>query len=79
MQGLNKPKFGVTFFQGVPHSKLFDHMAFDHNFSVGQPDNLVYVNELLNQLEEQLDKMVSNILNVLMLYSLPLYTQVIIK
>ena len=27
------------------HSKLFDHMAFDHNFSVGQPANLVFVNK----------------------------------
>ena len=78
MQGLNKQKFEF-FFQGVPHSKLFDHMAFDHNFSVGQPDNLVYVNDLLNLLEEQLDKMVGIILKVLMLYPLPLYTRAIIE
>ena len=25
------------------HRELIDHMAFDHNFSVGQPDNLVFV------------------------------------
>ena len=54
-------------------------MAFDHNFSVGQPDNLVYVHELLNQLEEQLDKMVSNILKVLIFYPLLIYTQLIIE
>ena len=46
------------YIQAVPHSKLFDHMAFDHNFSVGQPNNLVYTNELLNLLEDRLDKMV---------------------
>jgi len=40
------------------HSKLLDHMAFDHNFSVGQPHNLVYVEELLDILEEKLDKLV---------------------
>ena len=27
------------------HAELFDHMAFDHNFSVGQPANLVFVNK----------------------------------
>ena len=34
-------------------------MAFEHNFSVGKPDNLVYIIELLNLLEEKLEKMVS--------------------
>ena len=34
-------------------------MAFDHNFSVGQPDNLVYINELLDLLEGKLDNLVS--------------------
>ena len=38
---------------------MFDHMAFDHNFSVGQPDNLVYINELLDLLEGKLDNVVS--------------------
>ena len=41
------------------YTKLFDHMAFDHNFSVGQPDNLVYINELLDLLEGKLDNLVS--------------------
>lgn len=36
---------------------LFDHMAFDHNFSVGQSDNLVFVNELLDVLEKKLEDM----------------------
>jgi len=40
------------------HSKLLDHMAFDHNFSVGQPHNLVYVEKLLDILEEKLEKLV---------------------
>ena len=28
------------------HSSLFDHMAFDHNFSVGQPANIVFANKV---------------------------------
>ena len=37
------------------HRLLFDHMAFDHNFSVGQPDNLVYVRKFLDLIEEKLE------------------------
>ena len=40
------------------HAELFDHMAFFHNFSVGQPNNLVFVRELLDLLEERLRKLV---------------------
>jgi len=40
------------------HSKLLDHMTFDHNFSIGQPNNLVYVDTLLDLLEEKLEKLV---------------------
>jgi len=36
-------------------SQLLDHMAFDHNFSVGQPDNLVFVSELLDAVEAKLE------------------------
>lgn len=36
-------------------SELFDHMAFDHNFSVGQPDNLVFVKEFLDLIETKLE------------------------
>ena len=50
--------FCRTTFQSVPHSNLFDHMAFEHNFSVGKPDNLVYANELLDLLEDKLERMV---------------------
>lgn len=49
--------FCRTHFKGS-HSKLLDHMAFDHNFSVGQPDNLVYVSELLDLLEAKLEHLV---------------------
>lgn len=48
--------FCRTMFEGQ-YSKLFDHMAFDHNFSVGQPDNLVFVNELLDVLEYKLENL----------------------
>lgn len=34
---------------------LFNHMAFDHNFSVGQPDNLVFVSRFLDMIEEKLE------------------------
>lgn len=37
---------------------LFNHMAFNHNFSVGQPDNLVYVDDLLDLLEKRLNDLV---------------------
>jgi len=35
---------------------IFDHMNFDHNFSVGLPDNIVFAEEFLNLLEEKLSK-----------------------
>jgi len=37
---------------------LFDHMAFDHNFSVGQPDNLVFVSKFLDLIEEKLENLI---------------------
>jgi len=37
---------------------LFNHMAFNHNFSVGQPDNLVFVSDLLDLLERRLNDLV---------------------
>lgn len=33
---------------------IFDHMNFDHNFSVGLPDNIVFAEEFLNLLEQKL-------------------------
>jgi len=36
------------------HSALFDHMAFDHNFSVGQPANIVFANKFLDLLDKKL-------------------------
>eukprot|EP00090_Calanus_glacialis_P031701 TRINITY_DN52697_c0_g1_i1.p1 TRINITY_DN52697_c0_g1~~TRINITY_DN52697_c0_g1_i1.p1 ORF type:complete len:476 (+),score=156.19 TRINITY_DN52697_c0_g1_i1:54-1481(+) len=38
-------------------SALFDHMAFDHNFSVGNPDNLVFVKEFLDLIESKLEQL----------------------
>jgi len=49
--------FCRTVFDGN-HAKLLDHMAFDHNFSVGKPHNLVYVEELLDILEDKLNCLV---------------------
>ncbi|XP_056000796.1 zinc finger protein 277-like isoform X2 [Ostrea edulis] len=36
---------------------MFDHMTHDHGFSVGLPDNLVYTDELLDDLQEKLDNL----------------------
>ncbi|XP_050025767.1 zinc finger protein 277 isoform X2 [Dermacentor andersoni] len=36
---------------------LLNHMARDHNFSVGRPDNLVYVEDFLDVLEDKLNKL----------------------
>ncbi|GAB1608687.1 zinc finger protein 277-like [Argonauta hians] len=38
-------------------SDLFNHMAFDHGFNVGQPDNLVFVLEFLDKLQQKLDNL----------------------
>ncbi|KAI8971617.1 hypothetical protein BDF20DRAFT_885356 [Mycotypha africana] len=36
---------------------LFKHMFAEHNFNIGLPDNLVYVNEFLDTLEAKLSKL----------------------
>ncbi|XP_063401923.1 zinc finger protein 277-like isoform X2 [Mytilus trossulus] len=36
---------------------LFDHMAHDHGFNVGLPDNIVYKDEFLDLLQEQLNNL----------------------
>lgn len=46
-----------TFDGSGAYLDLFNHMAFDHNFSVGQPNNLVYINELLDLLEGKLENL----------------------
>ena len=51
--------FCRTVFDGnQAQAQLLDHMAFDHNFSVGKPHNLVYVEELLDILEDKLNCLV---------------------
>lgn len=47
----------MTFEGSGEYLTLFNHMAFDHNFSVGQPNNLVYINELLDLLEGKLENL----------------------
>jgi len=39
------------------HADLFNHMAFDHNFSVGQPDNLVFITQFLELVEKKLESL----------------------
>lgn len=36
---------------------LFDHMAHDHGFNVGLPDNLVYKDEFLDLLQDKINKL----------------------
>ncbi|XP_066505179.1 zinc finger protein 277 [Hoplias malabaricus] len=38
-------------------SALLNHMAREHSFSIGLPDNIVYCTEFLNTLERKLDNM----------------------
>ncbi|EDO49813.1 predicted protein, partial [Nematostella vectensis] len=38
-------------------SQLLSHMAEDHGFNVGLPDNLVHINEFLDLLEEKLESL----------------------
>ena len=37
---------------------LLSHMAFDHNFNIGQADNLVFIPEFLDKIEAQLEELV---------------------
>ena len=37
-------------------SILLLHMAKDHGFHIGQPDNIVFIEELLDLLESQLQR-----------------------
>ncbi|KAI1289837.1 Zinc finger protein [Halotydeus destructor] len=37
-------------------TNLLDHLLHDHNFSVGLPDNIVYISELLDLIEVKLEK-----------------------
>lgn len=38
-------------------SELLDHMAHDHGFNVGLPNNLVYIDELLEKLHDKLNSL----------------------
>ena len=35
-------------------SELLSHMAFDHNFNIGQADNIVFINEFLDKIDPSL-------------------------
>ncbi|WAR26888.1 ZN277-like protein [Mya arenaria] len=47
----------VNLIANLKRSDLFNHMAEDHSFNVGQPDNLVFTNEFLDILEEKLNSL----------------------
>ncbi|XP_071961515.1 zinc finger protein 277-like [Antedon mediterranea] len=36
---------------------LIDHLSKDHSFAIGRSDNIVFVNEFLDKLQEKLDKL----------------------
>ncbi|XP_033100480.1 zinc finger protein 277-like isoform X2 [Anneissia japonica] len=38
-------------------SMLLDHLSHDHSFAIGRSDNLVFVNEFLDKLQEKLEKL----------------------
>ncbi|KAI9478839.1 MAG: hypothetical protein EXX96DRAFT_595937 [Benjaminiella poitrasii] len=42
---------------GENRTTLFKHMFSEHNFNIGLPDNLVYVNEFLDTLEGKLSRL----------------------
>lgn len=46
--------FCRTTYEG-DYAAYLNHLAFDHNFSVGKPDNIVFVEDLLNVLEKKLE------------------------
>ena len=37
---------------------LLSHMAFDHNFNIGQADNLVFIPEFLDKIDAQLEQLI---------------------
>lgn len=43
----------------VSRSSLLNHMAREHSFSVGLPDNIVYCKQFLETLQSKLDRSVS--------------------
>ncbi|ESO90445.1 hypothetical protein LOTGIDRAFT_123167, partial [Lottia gigantea] len=38
-------------------SSMINHMATDHNFNIGQPDNIVYSNEFMTELQTMLNNL----------------------
>lgn len=42
----------------VSRSSLLNHMAREHSFSIGLPDNIVYCKQFLETLQSKLDKSV---------------------
>lgn len=42
----------------VSRSSLLNHMAREHSFSIGLPDNIVYCEQFLETLQSKLDKSV---------------------
>lgn len=40
----------------VSRSSLLNHMAREHSFSIGLPDNIVYCNDFMDALQSKLDK-----------------------
>lgn len=42
--------------RAVSRSSLLNHMAREHSFSIGLPDNIVYCSEFLDTLQDKLDR-----------------------
>ncbi|XP_006810291.1 zinc finger protein 277-like [Neolamprologus brichardi] len=43
--------------RAVSRSSLLNHMAREHSFSIGLPDNIVYCSEFLDTLQDKLDSL----------------------
>ena len=39
-------------------AELLSHMAFDHNFNIGQADNIVFIEEFLDKIDQKLEQLV---------------------
>lgn len=48
--------FKKVFHLSVFRSSLLNHMAREHSFSIGLPDNIVYCKQFLETLQNKLDK-----------------------
>jgi len=54
---LNKPRGCLFCRKNFSPRELFHHMKSDHNFNFGHPDNLVFINQFLDVIENKLENL----------------------